>query len=309
MSNRDFRFILMGLAISIGACGLNSGSSFRPSARLVHGVSQPDDSTGDVANSDSDTSRDPNSALPVSINLITYNIERGIREDSGIHIADLLKRQQPDIVCLQEAAWPVDPKNARVADQAKYLADALGYHWAVAARGQTGDEEYGMAVLVRGTILTHRPLKISHEKPYGLLCEVQIGDQILTVVSVHARSLSGAGVSDFLDTEPYREAQMRDLVQQLERSATPVVVAGDFNTLQYSASYRVMSDVFRDAATGLQAAQYTRLTHDLPFRIDYVFVTKDVSVESYDVLPVDYSDHRPVQVLLKWSPSRPDPET
>lgn len=232
------------------------------------------------------------------LRVLTYNIERGLQEGSGQKIANLLLERRPDIVCLQEIAWPKGKYIDIVDHQAESLADLIGYEWVCAEGGRLRNENYGMAVLVRGHIISARPLKLEGERNHALIAEVEIDGRHLWVVSVHAKSLgSGPHIAGFLRTEGVRVEQARQLLEALQDVHEPIVVAGDFNTLPMSPSYWVMTDRLRDAAADQPGgADYTRLTEGLPARIDYVFLSRQAVVHRYEVIGVDYSDHRPVMV-------------
>jgi len=245
----------------------------------------------------------------IELKVLTYNIERGLQRDSGNNIADLLLKHQPDVICLQEVSWPKKKNLKTVVHQAEYLANALGYNWTCCVRGRLKYENYGMAVLIRGKLQKSRALAIPHEKPYGLLVQVEIDGRKLTVVCIHARPIgSGPRVQAFLATEFIRLEQTNDLLKQLDSTNEPIIVAGDFNTLPQSVSYRVLLNKFQDAARGTNALKFTRLTEGFPARIDYIFVPTDADLLSYNVLPVDYSDHRPVVATVILPPLNKRPE-
>ena len=75
-------------------------------------------------------------------------------------------------------------------------------------------------------------------------------------------------------------------------------MCGDFNDTPLSYTYRLMSrglqDAFREKGRGFYNT----------FRIDYVLVSDDFEVLSYEVPSVEFSDHHPVFVRLKYNSQR-----
>ncbi len=235
-----------------------------------------------------------------ALRVLSYNIQRGLG-DAGFHrIAALIRRHRPDLVCLQEVAWPKKPNLDWVRNQVEVLAGELGYQWACAERGRLRYETYGMAVLVRGEILSARDLRVPGELPHALWTELRIDGQRIDVASVHSRSVApGLRSVGYLATEWARTRQAKQLARQTAGSRCPVVVAGDFNTIATAPSYAVLTAGLVDAAAGHPGQEdYTRLTQGLPLRIDYVFLSPIWAVCDYQVLPVDLSDHRPLLTTI-----------
>ncbi|MCG3136993.1 MAG: hypothetical protein HJJLKODD_00834 [Phycisphaerae bacterium] len=239
--------------------------------------------------------------VSVSLRLVTYNIEHPTDLESTHQISELLQQEQPDIICLQEVTWPKKPDQPGL-HQAQYLADRLHMTWSAVRRGSLDNEDYGMAILIRGQILDRHALKIPNERPYGLLMHVIIDQRPYTVVSIHARSLDAATPAGFLNTEPIRVEQIRHLIDTLKNNTDPIIIAGDFNTLPGSASYQLLADQFRDPASGPDANASTRETHGWPCRIDFVWLPHTAQIDNYRVAKVDYSDHRPVVVDFTLPP-------
>ena len=83
------------------------------------------------------------------------------------------------------------------------------------------------------------------------------------------------------------------------------IVCGDFNDTPLSYTYRLMSrglqDAFREKGRGFS---HTYRGFYNTFRIDYVLVSDDFEVLSYEVPSVEFSDHHPVFVRLKYNSQR-----
>ena len=82
-------------------------------------------------------------------------------------------------------------------------------------------------------------------------------------------------------------------------------MCGDFNDTPLSYTYRLMSrglqDAFREKGRGFS---HTYRGFYNTVRIDYVLVSDDFEVLSYEVPSVEFSDHHPVFVRLKYNSQR-----
>lgn len=264
-------------------------------------VGQPDRPTGVDGGH---TARGANEVTPqggrLTLQIATYNIEHGYRVPGATkRISAFLGGLKPDIVCLQETQWQGSAANL-ASGQPVTIAAALGdYVWCGVDRSQPiRGRHSGMAIVTRGRIVNHEPLKVDHEAPYGVLAEIEIDGVRLIVVSVHLRSLNGATIRGALSTEAARVRQADHLLNRLEGERLPVLVAGDFNALPFFPSYGVIARELQDAGLAKHDRSFTRKTRGLPARIDYIFASDHFAINRYAVHPVDYSDHRPATASL-----------
>ena len=98
-----------------------------------------------------------------------------------------------------------------------------------------------------------------------------------------------------------RAAQVDSIAQVVGATRTRRIVCGDFNDTPMSYVYRTMArglrDAFRECGSGYS---HTFRGFYNTLRIDYV-LSGGFEPLSYEVLPVDYSDHHPVVVRLRKS--------
>ncbi len=98
-----------------------------------------------------------------------------------------------------------------------------------------------------------------------------------------------------------RAAQVDSIAQVVGATRTRRIVCGDFNDTPMSYVYRTMArglrDAFRECGSGYS---HTFRGFYNMLRIDYV-LSSGFEPLSYEVLPVDYSDHHPVVVRLRKS--------
>lgn len=242
-----------------------------------------------------------------TLRLMTYNVHRCVGVDRRLdveRVAEVIAAERPDVVALQE----LDVRRARTrgVDQAHRLAELLRmsfhFHPAMAVE----EELYGDAIL---TALPERrvrakalPLyrRVPGLEPRGALwVEVEVGGTRVQIINTHL---------GLVPQEQRRQAAallgpdwMGD-----DRWVAPGVVLGDFNATPYSATYRMLRTVLRDA----QAPTPTRprpatatFPSSFPFmRIDHVFLTKGLETRAvhspYDPRARTASDHLPLVVEL-----------
>ena len=99
-----------------------------------------------------------------------------------------------------------------------------------------------------------------------------------------------------------RSHQVDTLEKLIAAAPRARIVCGDFNDTPLSYTYRLMSrglqDAFRCKGRGYS---HTFRGFYNTLRIDYVLVSDQFEVLSYEVPAVDFSDHRPVFVRLKYN--------
>ena len=127
---------------------------------------------------------------------------------------------------------------------------------------------------------------------------ISTGDTLDFIVCHHPSKYGGSEVS-----QARRMAAMTSLAGLCDSlGSTPKIVMGDFNDVPMSYTYRTvaskLNDTFSEKGNGY-AHTYNGLFNLL--RIDYIWVSKQFSTLSYEVLPTDLSDHYPVisRVILK----------
>jgi endonuclease/exonuclease/phosphatase family metal-dependent hydrolase len=265
------------------------------------------------------------------IRVVAYNIAHGrgtsytnwqvdAREaqlDRLRDIADLLAEQKADIVVLNEVDF--DAVWSGSMNQARYIAERAGFRFLVEQRN------YDMAVPFAGlrwgnAILSKYPVtnaRMVNFPPYalwerivaghkkGILCEVRLDeDSITRVLGVH------------LDT---RSASTRmKSAEQIEKiraeSATPLIVAGDFNSSPIgfpgvkttsdgatAISYLLATGFYRtDPLSEPEPADCTFPSTDPARVIDWILVSPEWKIISRTVFPKTLSDHNAVLMEIQF---------
>lgn len=229
-----------------------------------------------------------------SIRAVTFNILHGQRADgSGIVDLPLLIRSvaslQPDILALQEVDVGV-PRSGRT-DQAREVAEALGFEWVFGKAARVGGVgKYGNALLARGPITDAEVVPLPktarfNEPRAAIVARVEIDGTVVSVcathLSIYRREVHG---------------QLAAAVDALRKRRGPRLLIGDLNLRPPDVAAVV-------EPLGMKLADPTvpSFPRDRPrIRIDHV-VTSGMAFESVEVVATPSSDHCALVVRVRRS--------
>ena len=238
-----------------------------------------------------------------NIRVMTYNIHHAnppstttiINVDSA---ANIIKRQQPDLVALQE----VDVNTTRsgnTLNQASEIARLAGlsyYFFGKAIDYQGG--EYGVAILSK--------YPMSSMINYPLPTAAGSGGELRTLATA-VITLPGNKTVVFASThldaqtaETNRVMQIQKITEILTQKTIPVILAGDFNAVPGSNIINILDASFTRSC--ISGCGFTIPTINPTKTIDFiVFRPSDkFTVTSHNVIDEKYaSDHLPVLAVLK----------
>ena len=243
-----------------------------------------------------------------TVTMMTYNIY-GARATDPSNAADLdalaevIKRQSPDFVALQEVDKFTN-RSGKTVHQARELAEKLDMYWHFTRAIDRDGGEYGDAVLSRFPIESTLDFKLTPdpnlpgEDRSVCVIKVKVGGQELYVASTHL---------DHLSQDLSRKSQANQLRTIIGDLNADVIVGGDFNALPDS---EVMSIVGSYMIFGCKNGCDNTFPTSAPNRtIDYILYSpiENFAVRSYSVVKpvdqkvdgVDASDHLPVLATLK----------
>ena len=241
--------------------------------------------------------RPPSQDVAPSFTVMSYNVWGG--NSKYDRIVDAIEEKAPDVVGLQEISDQI--ADGILSD----LADRYPY------RAIDGDQ----AVFSRYPIVGREVLLIGDERAPITVQHIDLdlnGTQI-GIVNVHTHSpqlmasrLMGLRLgypSGFVNR--WRDLEVRELMQAIEKMEGPLVVLGDFNLTELQVVYGEMTRVLRDAhkeagfGLGLTRTPLRGLGPPL-WRIDFVFHTPDLVALGTDFGAFGGSDHRPVLATLRF---------
>lgn len=238
---------------------------------------------------------------PVSntITVMSYNIKYGSPLGSSVpdlrSIADVIKKNKPDVVFLQE----VDKNTTRSGnvDQLALLAaetDMSFYYFGKAIDYQGG--EFGLG------ILSHYPL--SDSKTFKLpkieLGNQYVSDRILVTASISIDKTDIIIANTHLAlTQANRDIQVPRIKEILSTWDEPIIFAGDLNSKPESSTIQSFIDYgFKKTCI---THCYTIPSNDPYKELDYILLKplEKFQVLSHLVIDNQSSDHLPIMSVLK----------
>lgn len=213
-------------------------------------------------------------------------------------IAEVLSREQPDIVALQEAdatsSWSGRFDHVRRLQWAAGFAHRYhGLHLDTARLGVR--LRYGTALLAR------QPLEapVTHAFDVGVLdakglvsARLELDSRPLLVASVHLNAKSARK----------RRKQAEQLIDRLSTTRLPIVLMGDFNCQwsNRSALKLVVERLDLQAYRPQSSGWATWPAGEPKRRIDWILVSRELEFVDHRVWPDQVSDHLGVSAVVRW---------
>ena len=240
-------------------------------------------------------------AAKKTLRVMTYNIHVGVGMDKKLdlqRIADVINREHPDLVGLQEVDRGVRRTEGK--DEIVELAGMTRMEFAFAPNLDFQGGKYGVAILSRMPIknTVHRMFENKREtERRGLLkSEIEIDRRTVTFVTTHL---------DY-QYEDGRLFETEQLMKFLETIKGPLVVVADLNDVPEGSSYKLMRTKFDDAwVTSRAKGDGFSYPADKPLkRIDHIFYRTGERVRAKKSWVVETlaSDHIPVVAELEIGP-------
>lgn len=248
----------------------------------------------------------PASSYP-QLRVLVYNIHAG-KDAAGVdnlaRVADLVKETRADVVLLQE----VDSVTRRSGgvDQLAALRQATGMHAAFGSTLEYQGGGYGIALLSRFPIRSHRLVPLPNDPPQpraggsreprgALLAELETPGAVLHVLNTH---IDASGDDTWRRQEATRLVAIAD---SLRSAGARLIVGGDMNSTPESAVQAIVRAAgLRDAWTACGSGQELTYPAGTPVkRIDYLYLTAPLQCSEARVIDTQASDHRPVLIVLE----------
>lgn len=236
------------------------------------------------------------------LKVMTYNVHHCNPPSAGDKIdveaiAKVILAEKPDFVALQEIDVNTE-RSGKGNNQAKMLAELTGMKWFFSKAIDHQGGEYGVAVLSRFTILD--------SAKYALPIHADKPEELRTVAAVTVKLPSGKTII-FASThlglkEPNRLLQAEKIMENLGKTDTPVILAGDFNAVPESAVVQYFDQFF--TRTCIENCAPTIPVEKPDKTIDYIMFKNKNAFQTRELRVIDEkyaSDHLPVVVRLKLS--------
>ena len=236
--------------------------------------------------------------------IATYNIHKSRGLDGRVRpqrIVEVLREVDADLIALQEV---VSHKyGSREADQAQFIADELGYDWAMGENRTYRGAAYGNVVLTRFPIRSwhNYDLSISGCEPRGgLSVDVTFGAATLHVFNVHMGTA-------FIE----RKRQARRFVEEIldkHENVGARIVLGDFNEWTRGLASRLFAAQFQSAEPRRSLGRARAYPGVLPLlHLDHIYFDHALKLRGSSLhrsrKALVASDHLPLIADLAWCPS------
>ena len=217
--------------------------------------------------------------------VVSWNVQFGNLLDDKARSTRILRSLRPDILLLQELDGNDTPDSV-----AAFLDGALGGTWTVIMSPLSGDRAAHRLRSAVATTLPTTPLpapKPVSDWPIKVAAAgVDLGDTMLTAVSVHLRCCGGPDG----EAEQQRRAEAMSIRRSLASRPGPLVIAGDWNLVGTRQPLEIlqrsdMAIVEAPQPDGLLMATWSDTSsHFTPGRLDWMLVRTPIQVERAFVL-------------------------
>jgi endonuclease/exonuclease/phosphatase family metal-dependent hydrolase len=236
-----------------------------------------------------------------ALRIATYNIHKARGLDSRTRverIARVLEKVNADIIALQEV---VNREGASIEKhQAGYLAERLGYRFAIGETRKHRGGIYGNVTLSRWEFDQIRQIDLTvtgREERGALRTDVKIGHRLVHIFNVHL------GTAHRERKKQAVRLMDKDLLRAVDISG-PRIVLGDFNDWNHGLVTRTLSAEFHFS----DIAAHLRRTRGYPgflplLHLDHIYCDDHVRIAGAhfhrDRLALIASDHLPLVADLK----------
>ncbi len=217
--------------------------------------------------------------------IISYNIHSGKNSwfvPQLYRIIRFLNMENATVIGVQE----INENNKR-GKQATSLSIQLDMDYHFGPNLSFGNGHYGIASYTSLPILERNHILLPSKKEQRGLLD--------TIVEYRQRKVHILNTHLGLAKED-RQEQFQYIENYLKQLTSPYILLGDFNTTQ-----PLFTDIpLIDTAKEMSKEHQSTLMLSKK-RIDYIFVSKEFKVTSYRVIPVNMSDHYPIEVEVEFN--------
>lgn len=241
---------------------------------------------------------------------MTWNVQSGARWKE---IADVVRANNVDIAGLQE----VDKKFRETTewrDICSDIAEELRFFSAFGPGIQNGENQFGNCIVSRFPVISshNHPLPVVgpadkfrlDREPRALLeTAIDVNGEKIRFLTTHL------SFSNHFETIDARKLQVEKLLHVLAaQEPMPTIVAGDFNCLPQNEELHPLKEKFHEAdplsefpTWPMQDAVFPNRTYARgpTYKIDYIFISKQISVKRIATSQVTCSDHAPIVATLE----------
>jgi endonuclease/exonuclease/phosphatase family metal-dependent hydrolase len=225
------------------------------------------------------------------------------------NILKTIRELNPDVLCLQELSFDSDFNKS--IHTAYYLAHKLNMnlHYQYAHRWMNSvQKEQGNAILSSYPFIDMNAVYLQNStfdaRGYGnegrvyVEASVNIHGQIYTIATTHL------SYNHKFSMTPAKKIEVDKLIHILKQKKERYIFTGDLNTPPDSYPIEQISNYFKNAGPDFNQKTWTTKLFEkdgfteknLNWRLDYVFCTPDVTIQSAQIIKTNFSDHLPILV-------------
>lgn len=239
------------------------------------------------------------------IRAVTYNIHKCRGMDRRVRpgrIVDVLREIDADIIALQEVV-SVEGRG-READQARFIAEELGFDFAFGETRRLNGGRYGNVILSRFPIhgRHHYDISTGGREPRGCLrTDLRLGRTTLHVFNVHLGTA-------LLEHRAQARRLFQDGIVNHDDLTGPRIVLGDFNEWLRGATSRTLRPHLEWADIRRHLGRSRTYPGLLPvFHLDHIYFDADLALEHLHLhkgrKAVIASDHLPLAADFRFRES------
>lgn len=215
-------------------------------------------------------------------------------------VIKFVKKSKADVIGLQEVLQDVDGKN----NIAQIIAEKLGYEWIYYSKGQIDFygkiSEWGNAVLSKYPIDNRNVHNLFNgdDNRIAVEADIKIQNRILSVFCTHL-------IHTHQKPSKVQETQAKNLIKILPKEN--VILMGDFNANPKSEAIKILSKVLINTDKNNKGISWSIYPGGcktcnpkglLNEKLDYIFTSEDIKIQSFKVESSIGSDHFPISVLI-----------
>ncbi len=262
----------------------------------------------------------------MSFNVRIFDYYDAIGKDTHEKIFDLIRKENPDVLCLQEF-FTVKNKKQFSENYILRRLNQFKYKHIEYRSEKRGNRNFGLVTFSKYPIVEKNSLKFEQTNNFSIQTDINAFGHRIRVFNNHLESIRFSRQQlNFLDSINYRNGQERqdniraisnklkiaftnratqaeNIGRHIFNSPYPAIVCGDFNDTPVSYVYRKMrgklKDAFQESGRGFGGTYNGQLPS---FRIDFIFHDKRFSSYNFQRLKINLSDHYPIITTLDLNP-------
>lgn len=223
----------------------------------------------------------PNQADDITIRLLSSNVSP--RNRNPEELVALVNREQPDIIGLIELTPGYLAGLEEMARSYPYRFEApeVGF--------------FGLAVYSKLPLSDAEIVYFGASVPPSIIAMLEIGGSEVELLLAHPYPPTSADLTDS------RNLQLREIASYVRTSERPTIMLADLNTALWSPFYRQFIDQsgLINARHGFGVGGTWPPSRLLGVPIDHIFLSPEIAVNDFEVLPAMGSDHLPVAATVR----------